>query len=147
MKRTQVIDDQSDYFASDSRWLNKDEKQRLKKREEELSAKRHSSRKDRKVTLDFAGRQVLETNDFVDVYNVNDSVIQNVHFRKSDDGNKAAESPVFRDEDFTDLVNPIIKETKQAAPKVYYIYRILEICKKYIAKCELCNILLVYMLC
>ncbi|XP_067003782.2 activating signal cointegrator 1 [Anabrus simplex] len=59
-KRTKVIDDESDYFAINSVWLSKAEREKLKHREEEIQAKRHASRLDRKVTLDFAGRQVIE---------------------------------------------------------------------------------------
>ena len=78
-KRTQVIDDESDYFNADSnRWLSKAEKEKLAKRERELREKRHASRLDRKVTLDFAGRRVVDTTETVDMYNVNDDVIQEV---------------------------------------------------------------------
>ena len=78
-----MIDDESDYFSVDSnKWLSKADREALRKREEELRAQRHASRKDRKVTLDFAGRRVLEEeNDAgVNMYDVNDEVIQRVHF-------------------------------------------------------------------
>ncbi|KAI7813867.1 hypothetical protein IRJ41_003316 [Triplophysa rosa] len=59
--RTQVLDDESDYFATDSNhWLSPCERDALRKREEELRELRHASRKDRKITLDFAGRRVLD---------------------------------------------------------------------------------------
>ncbi|MBN3314068.1 TRIP4 protein, partial [Atractosteus spatula] len=59
--RTQVIDDESDYFATDSnQWLPKAEREALRRREEDLRELRHAARRGRKVTLDFAGRQVLE---------------------------------------------------------------------------------------
>ncbi|XP_030622009.1 activating signal cointegrator 1 [Chanos chanos] len=61
VRRTQVLDDESDYFATDSnQWLSPSEREALRKREEELRDLRHCSRKDRKITLDFAGRKVLE---------------------------------------------------------------------------------------
>lgn len=61
VRRTQVLDDESDYFATDSnQWLSPNERAALRKREEELREIRHASRKDRKITLDFAGRTVLE---------------------------------------------------------------------------------------
>lgn len=61
VKRTQVLDDESDYFATDSnQWLSPCERDALRKREEELRELRHASRKDRKITLDFAGRQALD---------------------------------------------------------------------------------------
>ncbi|XP_065498105.1 activating signal cointegrator 1 isoform X4 [Caloenas nicobarica] len=61
VRRTQVIDDESDYFATDSnQWLSKQEREALQRRERELRELRHASRLARKVTIDFAGRQVLE---------------------------------------------------------------------------------------
>lgn len=56
VRRIQVIDDELDYFLIDNRWLSKIEKVKLKKREEELRVQRYVLRKDRKITLDFAGR-------------------------------------------------------------------------------------------
>ncbi|XP_028812545.1 activating signal cointegrator 1 isoform X2 [Denticeps clupeoides] len=59
--RTQVLDDEADYFATHSnQWLSPTERAALHRREEELHELRHTSRKERRITLDFAGRQVLE---------------------------------------------------------------------------------------
>ncbi|XP_006141795.1 activating signal cointegrator 1 [Tupaia chinensis] len=64
IRRTQVIDDESDYFASDSnQWLSKIERETLQKREEELRELRHASRLTKKITIDFAGRKILEEED------------------------------------------------------------------------------------
>ncbi|XP_012865730.1 PREDICTED: activating signal cointegrator 1 [Dipodomys ordii] len=61
IRRTQVIDDESDYFASDSnQWLSKIERETLQKREEELRELRHASRLSKKITIDFAGRKIVE---------------------------------------------------------------------------------------
>ncbi|KAI1889412.1 hypothetical protein AGOR_G00162610 [Albula goreensis] len=61
VRRTQVLDDESDYFSTDSnQWLSPAEREALRRKEAELRELRHASRKDRKITLDFAGRQVLE---------------------------------------------------------------------------------------
>ncbi|NWW32845.1 TRIP4 protein, partial [Panurus biarmicus] len=61
VRRTQVIDDESDYFATDSnQWLSKKEREVLQKREQELRELRHASRLAKKITIDFAGRQILE---------------------------------------------------------------------------------------
>ncbi|XP_049634631.1 activating signal cointegrator 1 [Suncus etruscus] len=61
IRRTQVIDDESDYFASDSnQWLSKVERETLQKREEELREFRHASRLSKKITIDFAGRKIVE---------------------------------------------------------------------------------------
>uniref|UniRef100_A0A182Y7J0 Uncharacterized protein n=1 Tax=Anopheles stephensi TaxID=30069 RepID=A0A182Y7J0_ANOST len=59
-KRTTVIDDEADYFKTHSIWLSDAERRKLAQLEEELREKRHASRLARKVTLDFAGRQVLD---------------------------------------------------------------------------------------
>ncbi|XP_008335293.1 activating signal cointegrator 1 isoform X2 [Cynoglossus semilaevis] len=71
VRRTQVLDDESDYFAAESnQWLSPGEREKMIKKEEELRAIRHASRKDRKITLDFAGRQVIdEGNDLTEYYN------------------------------------------------------------------------------
>lgn len=69
VRRTQVLDDESDYFATDSnQWLSPNEREKLRKKEEELRELRHASRKDRKITLDFAGRQVIDEGSNLDEY-------------------------------------------------------------------------------
>lgn len=84
--------------------MSKTEKAKLKKREEELRAQRHGSRKDRKITLDFAGRQVIEESNTagMNMYDVNDDVIQEIHF-----GVKS-KAPPTQPGNLTDLVNPSI---------------------------------------
>lgn len=59
-RRTTVIDDESDYFKSNSVWLSEEEQKKLVALEEQLRGHKHASRLNRKVTLDFAGRQVVE---------------------------------------------------------------------------------------
>ena len=60
-----MIDDESDYFASDSKWIDERQRKALKQREEELREKKYASRANRAVTLDFAGRQVPNSQFFV----------------------------------------------------------------------------------
>lgn len=60
VRRTKVIDDESDYFAADSKWLNEKERKVLKEKEERLHQLKHRSRREMKVTLDFAGRRITE---------------------------------------------------------------------------------------
>ena len=120
-KRTQVIDDESDYFNADSnRWLSKAEKEKLAKRERELREKRYASRLDRKVTLDFAGHRVVhaivDATEIVDMYNVNDDVIQEVYFGKgggSEGGMQNGGEVTFSEDDFGALVNPTVKVQPQ----------------------------------
>jgi hypothetical protein len=59
-RRTTVIDDESDYFKANSVWLSDEERKKLMVLENQLRDTKHSSRMSRKVTLDFAGRQVIE---------------------------------------------------------------------------------------
>lgn len=62
-KRTQVIDDESDYFSIDSeKWMTDEQKQKMKKLEQEVWEQRHGSRLKKKYTFDFAGRQIVEDN-------------------------------------------------------------------------------------
>lgn len=69
VRRTQVIDDESDYFATDSnQWLSKQEREALQKKEQELRELRHASRLTKKITIDFAGRQILEEDDSMAEY-------------------------------------------------------------------------------
>ncbi len=50
-----------DYFSVDSnRWLSGGEKERLRSKEEALREKRHESRRTKAVTIDFAGRKIIE---------------------------------------------------------------------------------------
>lgn len=113
VKRTQVLDDESDYFAADSnQWLSPGEREKLRRKEEELREIRHASRKDRKITLDFAGRQVIEEGDNLkDYYNKLDATLKAM--------NSDPSSPMFSRvqndrQSLRDLVNPNIV---QSAPE------------------------------
>ena len=55
-RRTKVIDDESDYYASDNKWLSIEERERLQKKRDAMHAKRHASRRDKTITFDFAGK-------------------------------------------------------------------------------------------
>ncbi len=56
-----MIDDESDYFSVDgNQWLSSQQRDALRKREDELRKARHGSRLERKITFDFAGRRVVE---------------------------------------------------------------------------------------
>ncbi|XP_011869583.1 PREDICTED: activating signal cointegrator 1 [Vollenhovia emeryi] len=59
-RRTKVIDDESDYYQSNSIWLSHDERNKLQKQEEEALARKHASRLDRKVTIDIMGRVAVD---------------------------------------------------------------------------------------
>lgn len=77
-RRTKVIDDESDYFTVNSVWLSKAEREKLQQRAEELQARRHASVLDRRVTLDFAGRQVVVEDEPHLLYDEEDSVLKEI---------------------------------------------------------------------
>lgn len=66
-RRTKVIDDESDYFHSNSIWLSHDERKKLQKQEEEALARKHASRLDRTVNIDFMGRVVVDEDQSIDL--------------------------------------------------------------------------------
>ena len=54
-----------DYFQSGNMWASPEEREKARKREEELHQSRHSRRSNNRLTFDFAGRRVIaaaETN-------------------------------------------------------------------------------------
>ncbi|XP_053614310.1 activating signal cointegrator 1 isoform X2 [Plodia interpunctella] len=59
-RRTRVTDDDSDYFNTNSVWLNSTERQDLQRYQQDLHDKKHASRLSKKMTFDFAGRQIIE---------------------------------------------------------------------------------------
>ena len=54
--RTRVIDDASDYFDSDNKWLSKQQRMKLEKLRSQIDAKKTDHKS--KITIDFAGRRV-----------------------------------------------------------------------------------------
>lgn len=58
-KRTTVIDDESDYFRTNSVWLSDGERAKLKTIEDKLNEKKFASRREQKVTIDFGGRAIV----------------------------------------------------------------------------------------
>ncbi|XP_071952052.1 activating signal cointegrator 1-like [Antedon mediterranea] len=102
VKRTQVIDDESDYFATDTnQWLTDKERQLLTKRESELREQRHGSRLNKKITFDFAGRKVVDSAESINMYDRNDAVVKAVNF-----GTDLRKTNGVR---VNDLVNPAVK--------------------------------------
>ncbi|PWA18843.1 hypothetical protein CCH79_00004867, partial [Gambusia affinis] len=115
VRRTQVLDDESDYFAAESNpWLSPDEREKMRKMEEDLRELRHASRKDRKITLDFAGRRVIdEGNDMNEYYSKLDENLKNM---KSGSTPQTPGHPERRSgkQNLRELVNPNIM---QSAPE------------------------------
>uniref|UniRef100_A0A3Q1I3F0 Activating signal cointegrator 1 n=1 Tax=Acanthochromis polyacanthus TaxID=80966 RepID=A0A3Q1I3F0_9TELE len=113
VRRTQVLDDESDYFATDSnQWLSPSEREKLRKQEEELRELRHASRKDRKITLDFAGRQVIDEGNHLTPPELDETL-------KAMNNDSVSESPMYSEgkggkQSLGQLVNPNIMH---AAPE------------------------------
>lgn len=63
-KRTTVIDDEFDYFKTNSVWLSDAEREKLNKLEKQMHEKRHSSSRLKKITIDFSGREIIEEPQF-----------------------------------------------------------------------------------
>ncbi|CAF99916.1 unnamed protein product, partial [Tetraodon nigroviridis] len=116
VRRTQVLDDESDYFATDSnQWLSPNEREKLRKKEEELRELRHASRKDRKITLDFAGRQVIDEGNNLDEYHKKmDETLKAMNQGSMSESPKPSEGQMSRSLRGRELVNPNIR---QSAPE------------------------------
>ncbi|XP_014472174.1 PREDICTED: activating signal cointegrator 1 isoform X2 [Dinoponera quadriceps] len=59
-RRTKVIDDQSDYYQSNSAWLSVSEREKLQKQEAEAQARKHMSRLDRRYAVNFLGKELTD---------------------------------------------------------------------------------------
>ncbi|XP_035275860.1 activating signal cointegrator 1 isoform X3 [Anguilla anguilla] len=108
VQRTQVLDDESDYFSTDSnQWLSPGEREALCRREMELLELRHASRKARKITLDFAGRQVLEEGESLNQYYSRfDEAVQAINTGTMVTMSQQPDNPPLRE-----LLNPNILQT------------------------------------
>ncbi|XP_059486166.1 activating signal cointegrator 1 isoform X2 [Neocloeon triangulifer] len=73
-KLTRVIDDQKDFFAT-STWQSEKERSHIQKKEQELMGQRYGSRRDKKFTLDFSGRRVVEDEIVEEQFNPEDDPI------------------------------------------------------------------------
>lgn len=62
-RRTEIIDDELDYFKNNSVWLSQEEKEKLKKLEKELEEKKHESRWHKAVTVDLFSREIIQKED------------------------------------------------------------------------------------
>ncbi|XP_013108761.2 activating signal cointegrator 1 [Stomoxys calcitrans] len=59
-KRTTVIDDELDYFEENSVWHSDEQRAVFEKLKQEMHDRKHASRINRKIKIDFAGREVDE---------------------------------------------------------------------------------------
>lgn len=117
VRRTKVIDDECDYFASDiNRWLSQKERDALRKKEDELREKRHGSRREMKVTLDFAGRKVIdESEPEVDYSDNSDAAVLASGFYSSD---KNSEQQRVANPDFPNVTSLKFVSTLKGSSKL-----------------------------
>ena len=100
-RRTTVIDDESDYFKSNSVWLNDSERKKLVSLEDQLREQKHASRLKKKVTLDFSGRQVIDepllTKEIEDkiLQQIMDATASSSHFSNVGNPDLADKAPIF----------------------------------------------------
>lgn len=80
-----MIDDESDYYQSNSIWLSIEDREKLRKQESEAQARKHASRLDKRVTIDFMGRVVddeqfndLQSEDLGETVSYDDSENPNI---------------------------------------------------------------------
>lgn len=59
-KRTEVIDDEEDYFYENSVWLSDVDREKFNRLKQEMHEKRHANRSSRKVKMDLFGREIEE---------------------------------------------------------------------------------------
>lgn len=80
-KRTQVIDDESDYFNTNSKWLSQQQKAQLENKEKEFRNKRFGSKlNNQRFTIDFAGRKIFDEIESLNLDEINseiDSILKN----------------------------------------------------------------------
>lgn len=86
---------------------------------------KYGSRRNKKVTLDFAGRKVIEEADVTNMYDINDDTVQKVHFGRDRNDTTVGDQPKG------ELVNPNIQ---QPAPQVNIL--VCNIPSKRILKCD-----------
>ncbi|XP_078285857.1 activating signal cointegrator 1 [Rhinoraja longicauda] len=109
-RRTLVIDDEADYFAADTnQWLSKQEREALRKKDEELRELRHASRRTNKITIDFAGRQILEDETSLDQYYSRlDDFVEEIKSGSQNNASSKKDKQGKQPQQLGELVNPNI---------------------------------------
>jgi hypothetical protein len=120
-KRTQVIDDESDYFSTNSKWVTSKQKALLDVKESELREKRFGSRlTNRTFAFDFAGRAVKDEQQDLS-FQKYATEIENI-LNDKENVNFFSETIANQEEN---LFNPIViflTVTKKCFSSKYYIF-------------------------
>ncbi|KAL8153593.1 hypothetical protein V2J09_011353 [Rumex salicifolius] len=74
--RTKVIDDQSDYYDEGNKWLSMEEKELLKKKQEDLKEAEEAKRKKVVVAFDLVGRKVMFNEDDIHKLDSENSILR-----------------------------------------------------------------------
>lgn len=67
-RRTEIIDDELDYFKNNSVWLTETEREKLTQLEKQLMEEKHASRTKKAIKVDLVNRQLVEKPDDFDEY-------------------------------------------------------------------------------
>ncbi|KFD63042.1 hypothetical protein M514_11719 [Trichuris suis] len=67
-QRTTVFDDQADYYNMTSAWINPEKKAQLQERYDMLLNKKYGSKLHKPVMLKFAGEEIVEESDFINLF-------------------------------------------------------------------------------
>nr|XP_031829639.1 activating signal cointegrator 1 [Nomia melanderi] len=112
---TKVIDDECDYFQTSNIWLSAQKREQLQKLEEEINARKHMSRLNRKVnvTIDFTGREVIEEKPTEDYDEFDDE--QLVDISEAVSMHEFEGSNICPDIEFN---RPIYMESSESEPRV-----------------------------
>jgi hypothetical protein len=124
-QRTKVIDDQADYFATESPWLSPEEKDAQRKKEEAYKEMKNRLRRKTMIKIDFAGRRIIE--EAPELPNLEDFSIysdSSVQMRKNIsrmnyDASKEPEEKVFEDPQFVGQLAKKQKDPREKAPVLW----------------------------
>ncbi|XP_054007641.1 activating signal cointegrator 1 isoform X1 [Hylaeus anthracinus] len=110
---TKVIDDECDYYQTNSIWLTTKQREKLQQLEKDISAKKHASRLNQKVnvTFDFMGREVIEENPDDDFNEFNEDQFETISEIMS--SGELEKSNVCPD---VELIRPMYTESDEYEP-------------------------------
>ncbi|CAF2037202.1 unnamed protein product [Rotaria magnacalcarata] len=113
-QRTQVIDDASDYFDSNNKWLSQQQRSKLEKLQTQKAEKKNT--KNQKISIDFAGRRVYTENEQPNdrLYDEARAVHDNDQYELEGDRVQQQLVPTWDDDDDNDLINHNLPESMSA---------------------------------
>ncbi|XP_065218336.1 activating signal cointegrator 1 isoform X2 [Planococcus citri] len=82
-KHTHVFDDDSDYYCSVNPWLTLDQRDEIKKKEEEFFKKKNQSRMEKKITINIEGGKIVEVEEKENSNRITEKDIKSIAESKS----------------------------------------------------------------